>query len=158
MSNLNKQVIETWQIHNRVMLMTLDHIPEDLYETTQNPRGGGKVGSQLAHIYNVRFWRLEKIDKSLIEGLDTIKKEDPRTKEDLRSLYEYSSEQIEKVISASLENDGKVKSFKRGIVPMIGYMISHEAHHRGNTLHTLKIGGFKVPMDLKYGIWEWNKI
>ena len=65
---------------------------------------------------------------------------------------------IEEIIAVSLENEGQVKGFKRGLVPFIGYFISHEGHHRGNILLTLKQKGFKFPDQLKYGIWEWNKI
>jgi len=42
--------------------------------------------------------------------------------------------------------------------PLIGYTISHEAHHRGNILLTIKQRGFKLACELKWGIWEWNKI
>jgi len=36
--------------------------------------------------------------------------------------------------------------------------ISHEAHHRGGILLTMKQCGIKIPDTLKWGIWEWNKI
>lgn len=41
---------------------------------------------------------------------------------------------------------------------MLGYFTAHEAQHRGDILLVLKQKGFKLPKELKDGIWEWNKI
>lgn len=65
---------------------------------------------------------------------------------------------MEKYIEQALQKGGKVKRFQGGVVAMIGYYISHEAHHRGNIFLTMKQSGFKVPEPLKWGIWDWNKI
>ncbi len=62
------------------------------------------------------------------------------------------------MLTAGIENGGNVKGFKRGVVPLLGSFIHHEAHHRGNILLTLKLCKFKLPNELKYGIWEWNKL
>jgi hypothetical protein len=43
-------------------------------------------------------------------------------------------------------------------VVMIGYYISHEAHHRGHALLTAKTQGIPLPDSLKWGVWEWNKL
>jgi uncharacterized damage-inducible protein DinB len=40
---------------------------------------------------------------------------------------------------------------------MLGYFISHESHHRGSILLTLKQCGEKIPDAVKWGLWEWGK-
>ena len=158
MTDLHTQILETWQVNNKVNLMILDHITDDVLDYTFAPRGGGKVGHQFAHMYNVRFWKLEKAKKALIKDYNTIKSADPKSVEFLKERLITTGHMIEEVIADGLENQGQVKGFKRGIIPFVGYFISHEAHHRGNILLTLKTKGFKFHDELKYGIWDWNKI
>lgn len=158
MIDLHTQILETWQVNNKVNLMILDNISNDVLDYTFAPRGGGKIGHQFAHMYNVRYWKIENAKRPLVKGFQTIKSADPKTIDFLKERLTTTSHMIEKIIADSLGNEGQVKGFKRGLVPFIGYFISHESHHRGNILLTLKNQGFKLPEHLKYGIWEWNKI
>ena len=75
----------------------------------------------------------------------------------IKKNLEQSAKGIEELLSLSWENGGKVKGFKKGVIPMLGYFISHESHHRGNILLTLKQCSEKIPDSLKWGLWEWNK-
>ena len=58
----------------------------------------------------------------------------------------------EKAIAAG----GKVKGFKPHATAFLGYLISHESHHRGQVGWTLKHSG--RPLDLKtaFGLWGWG--
>ena len=58
----------------------------------------------------------------------------------------------------ALDADGKVRGFSRGVVPLLAYLIAHDAHHRGNILLTLKQCGHPVPQNVRYGIWKWDKL
>jgi uncharacterized damage-inducible protein DinB len=158
MNTIEKQIIETWFINHRTNLMLISSLTEEALNYTTSKRGGGTVGHQLAHIYNIRFWKLEKYDKSLIADLTTIMAGDAKTISMLKDCHKVSADLIAKILEDGIKKNGEIKGFKRGVVPLLGYFISHEGHHRGNILLTLKNCGFKIPDELKYGIWEWNKI
>ena len=158
MTTIESQILETWRINHRTNLLLINQMTDESLRMTTSKRGGGTVGHQLAHMYNVRFWKLERTDKSLVKDMKSIKAADEKTVPILEDLHEKSAVLIEQIFKDALENDGKVKGWKRGLVPLLGYFIHHEAHHRGNILLTLKLCGFKLPDKLRYGIWEWNKI
>lgn len=158
MNIIEQQILDTWFINHRTNLKLLDNLTEEALMLTTSKRGGGSVGYQLAHIYNVRFWKLEKIDNGLIKDLGTIKAEDVKTITILRDCHSITADLIAEVLKKGIENNGTVKGNKRGLVPLLGYFIHHEAHHRGNILLTLKLCDFKLTDEVKYGIWEWNKI
>jgi len=158
MTPIEQQIIDTWFINHRTNLMLLDNLTEEALGLSTAKRGGGNVGHQLAHIYNVRFWKLEKYDKQLISDLTTIKAEDTKTISMLKDCHNITAELIGQVLTNAITNGGNVKGFKRGVVPFLGYFIHHEAHHRGNIILTLKLSGFTLPTELQYGIWEWNKL
>ncbi|MDR5589066.1 DinB family protein [Christiangramia sp. SM2212] len=158
MSAIEDQILETWFINHRTNLLLLDSLSEESLNFTTSKRGGGTIGHQLAHIYNVRYWKLEKFDKKLVAHLNTIKAADSKSISMLKECHTETANLIAEIIKKAIENDGEVKGFKRGLIPLLGYFIHHEAHHRGNILLTLKLSGFKLPKELKYGLWEWNKI
>ncbi|MGB8538149.1 MAG: DinB family protein [Acidobacteriaceae bacterium] len=41
---------------------------------------------------------------------------------------------------------------------MLSYMLSHEAHHRGQVCLLAHLLGFPLPKEVGYGIWNWQKL
>jgi len=158
MTAIEQQILDTWFINHRTNLKLLDNLTEEALTLTTSKRGGGSVGHQLAHIYNIRFWKLEKFNRELVKELTTIKAEDTKTIAMLKDCHTISADLIAEVLKKGIEDNGNVKGNKRGVVPLLGYLIHHEAHHRGSILLTLKLCGFKLTDELRYGIWEWNKL
>lgn len=158
MTVIEQQILDTWFINHRTNLKLLDNLTEKALTLSTSKRGGGNVGYQLAHIYNIRFLKLEKISKELAKDLTTLKAEDTKTIAMLKDCHTVSANLIGEVLKGGIENKGVIKGNSRGLVPFLGYFIHHEAHHRGNILLTLKLCGFKLSDELKYGIWDWNKI
>ncbi len=79
MTAIEQQILDTWFINHRTNLKLLDNLTEEALTLTTSKRGGGSVGHQLAHIYNIRFWKLEKFNRELVKDLTTIKAEDTKT-------------------------------------------------------------------------------
>jgi uncharacterized damage-inducible protein DinB len=153
-----EQLIETWEINNRVTLLLLANLDEKALQQTLSARGGRTAGQQLAHVYAVRRGWIEIADKKLLAELPPIEREDGHDKALLIEGFTKSAAALTAIIRQSGGNDGKVKGFKRGIIPLVGYMIAHEAHHRGSLLLTLKQSGFKLNDELRWGIWDWQKL
>lgn len=158
MSPLESQIIETWKIHNRICLFLIENLPDEAFSATLNKRGGRDIARQLAHVYNVRAARLESFGKKIKTPLKPFAPDISPSKAELLEAFEQSGILMGKYIEYCLSNGGQVSNFRRGVVPMIGYYISHEAHHRGGILLTMKQCGIKIPDSLKWGIWDWNKI
>jgi uncharacterized damage-inducible protein DinB len=158
LANMKEQLQEAWRTNNKICLLFIELIDDEAMDKSLSPKNGRTVYQQLVHIHNVRCQWLDIVAKGISANYQSVGKENPYSKEMLLQAFEDSGRGIEESIDKSWEKNGKVSSFKKGLIPFIGYLISHEAHHRGNILLTLKQCGVKIPDELKWGIWEWNKI
>jgi uncharacterized damage-inducible protein DinB len=70
------------------------------------------------------------------------------------------------MLAEALGGSGRVQKFHRDgwaapwpVGPeMLCYMISHEAHHRGQVCMLAHQLGFPLPKEVDYGIWNWEKL
>ncbi len=158
---MKEQLIETWRINNQMNLLLLDNISETSMQKTLSTRGGRTIYLQWVHIHNVRMQWMEICAKDIFKKYKVIDKAEAFDRNALHTAFENSGQGVEEMLGQSWDNGGKVKGFstgpggKKGVIPMLGYFISHESHHRGNMLLTLKQCGEKIPDAVKWGLWEW---
>ena len=149
-----KELLETWQINQRIDLYLLEAIaPENLGDIA--PSKGRRVGEQFAHIHNVRLMWLKSAAPELLEGLEKIEGEAALEKAALANGLKASGEAIGKMVERGLET-GKIKGFKPHPTAFVGYLISHESHHRGQIILTLKLSGHMIDKKTQFGLWEWG--
>jgi len=151
-------ILETWRVHNRSMLYLIEYLPDTAFEITLSKRGGRTIAAQMAHCIDVRFYRMEAFIRKNQLDFSPFEKGYIPGKLELQKAFESSGKIMDSLIPESLNSDGKAPHFARGVVVMIGYYISHEAHHRGHALLTAKTQGISLPDSLKWGVWEWNKL
>ena len=149
------QFIETWEIHDRINLYLLDAIdPEHLKDLAASK--GRNVGEQLAHIHNVRLMWLKQAAPELLGKLAKIEKEDATDKSLLQKSLAESGQAINALLTKSIESGGRLKGFKPHATAFLGYLISHESHHRGQIALSLKQANHPVSKKVLFGIWEWG--
>ena len=141
---------ETWQIHNRINLYLLEAISETSLQDALSSKGRN-VGEQFAHINNVRLMWLKAANIALLEGTVKVEKTDI-SKESLIDALTKSAAAIETLFDQAIDN--KIKGFKPHATAFLGYLISHESHHRGQIMLALKQSGHPVDQKTQYGIWE----
>lgn len=154
---MKEQLLDTWTIHHRMNLLLINNTTDTGMQKTLSSRGGRTVFQQWIHVHNVRMKWLEVTAKDILFKYKVLDKEMPYDKKALTKALDDSAEGIAELLSNSWDNDGKVKSFKKGVIPLLGYFISHESHHRGNIILTLKQCCEKIPDAVKWGLWEWGK-
>ncbi len=151
----NNPLLETWQIHDRINIYLLDAV-DPVSLDSHSASKGRSVGEQFAHVHNVRLMWLKVGAPDLLKGLAKIENEQASNKKLLRQSLLDSGKAVGTLLSQSLAAGGKVKGFKPHAAAFLGYLISHESHHRGQIALTLKQAGKSVDKKVAYGIWEWG--
>lgn len=152
---MENQILETWEINNRIGLYVLNAIPTEFLADVSASKGR-TVGEQFAHIHNVRLMWLKQAAPEIFAAQTKIEKEQASDKELLHSSLESSADGIKQLFQNSLANGGKIKGFKPHAVAFLGYLISHESHHRSQIILTLKQSGHPLDKKILFGIWEWG--
>ena len=151
----DKQFLEAWEIHNRVNLFLLDAIePEHLKDVSASK--GRSVGGQFAHIHNVRLMWLDVAAPELIGKLTRIEKEKATDQALLRQSIVDSGDAMNLLLTKGIELGGKIKGFKPHAAAFLGYLISHESHHRGQITLSLKQSGHPLSKKVSFALWEWG--
>jgi len=99
---------------------------------------------------------LKSAAPDLLAGLLKIEKEQAVDKKLLKKSLVESGVAIKSLLDQSLRTGGKVKGFKPHASAFLGYLISHESHHRGQIVLSLKQAGKALDKKILYGIWEWG--
>ncbi|HSR52775.1 MAG TPA: DinB family protein [Acidobacteriota bacterium] len=158
METVLEQILEAWHTNNRINLFLIDKISDEGMQCTLSTRGGRNVVRQFTHVHNLRVWHLEKRAEDLAEKLHKFETQDEPDKKTLKQHLESSAQAIETYFRQVAEGEVKRSCFKKGVIPYLGYFISHESHHRGSILLTLKQSGHKLSQADSYAIWNWDRI
>jgi uncharacterized damage-inducible protein DinB len=151
---MDEPLVETWMIHDRINRYLLDAIPDEALAAAL-PKCRS-VSDLFGHIHNVRLMWLKAAAPELLEGLDKLEAKTVHGKETLRAALEASGLAVGELLKKSIAAGGKVKNFKPHATAFLGYLISHESHHRGQIGWTLKGTGRPLDQKTAFGLWEWG--
>jgi uncharacterized damage-inducible protein DinB len=152
-----EQVIDTWNMHNRIHIYLLDAIaPEALADVSLSK--GRSVGEQFEHVHNVRLMWLKSAAPDLLKGTDKpekIEQEQSNDKPLLLHALDLSGLAIAELLRRGIET-GRIKGFKPHPLAFLGYLISHESYHRAEIGIILTQAGHPLDKKVSYGLWEWG--
>lgn len=152
--HLPASLLNAFQINNRINLYLLENLPAEAW-TAKPPEGKGRtVAAIVAHMHNVRVMWLKACGAQRVpEQLDRASVSPAQASQAVNE----SCEALSEIIQHALATDGRVKGFKPDVAGFLGYLIAHDAHHRGQITMLARQLGHPLPKQAMFGMWEWGR-
>ena len=149
--DLQTDLIQSWDLNNKVTLYLLDNIKADWLPTKLNSNGRS-IGEQFLHINNIRSYWIGKVGTKVNLKLD---KKFAKDKQQLKRALQKSSQKMNETLSKIFEQES-IKGYKPHPAAFYSQMIAHESHHRGQIMTIASRNDLEVDKSLNFGLWNWN--
>jgi len=148
---MSEPILRQWMTNNNINRFLLEAMTPETLEASV-AKGGRSAGQILRHMVEVRSQWLAAIDSS--HAAEKLPKQ-----VDIPMLiraFDASAAAIAGVITRVGDPHAKVKGFGEDLTAFVMYLVSHDAHHRGQILLTLRLAGHRLDAKVAYGLWDWR--
>ena len=165
-TQLGRAALQIFAANERMNQILIEHL--DPAAWTAKPPGKNKVRAIAAiftHMHNVRC-KWVRLTAPHLKVLRQLNRAHCTPQQARAGLAESAARCSEMLAEALGGGGGLVEKFLRdgwarpwpGGVEMLCYMLSHEAHHRGQVCMLAHQLGFPLPNEVASGIWNWEKL
>jgi len=151
---LIEALLQSFKTNDLINQYLLENLPEAAWRAEPPDGKGRTIAAMVAHIHNVRVMWLKAAAKGgkIPEQLDRSSV----TPAQAAKALEQSEKALSAVLKSALESDGRVKGFRPDVAGFFGYLIAHDAHHRGQICMLARQVGHPLPQKAMFGMWEWG--
>jgi uncharacterized damage-inducible protein DinB len=159
--SLPDALLDAFDTNDKINQYLLENLPADAWRAEPPDGKGRTIAAVVAHIHNVRVMWLKAAAQNAAVQSKESKIPDQLDKSKVTSAQaakglEQSRVALASVLKFALENGGRVKGFKPDVAGFFGYLIAHDAHHRGQICMLARQTGHPLPQKAMFGMWEWG--
>jgi len=151
--DVNKALLHSYITNEKINQFMLVGIAVETWRA-EPPSGGRPIAAIVVHMHNVRvMWlKVAAKDAKIPAQLDRHTVTVAQAKKALKQ----SAAALTLLLKKSLATSGKISNFKPDVGGFFGYLIAHDAHHRGQVTMLARQLGHPIPQATMFGMWEWN--
>jgi uncharacterized damage-inducible protein DinB len=160
-----QETLQAYALNNRMNQLLLEHLDSRAWRAKKPGQEGRTIADIFAHVHNARckWLRLSASHIKLPARLDHSRCTQKQAQEALAESGERCCQLLAEALRApkgrihNFVRDGWARPWPPGIA-MFAYMITHDAHHRGQVCMLAHQLGFRLTGQAAYGIWVWEKL
>lgn len=154
--SLSGALLTAFDTNDKINQYLLQNLPAEAWRADPPEGKGRTIAAIAAHMHNVRVMWLKAAAKEskIPDQLDRAK----ATPAQAAKALEQSRVALADVLRAAFASDGRVKGFKPDVAGFFGYLIAHDAHHRGQICMLARQMSHPLPQKAMFGMWEWGTL
>jgi uncharacterized damage-inducible protein DinB len=160
-------LVESYAVNERMNQIILEHLDPAAWRVKVTGNKGRTIADIFSHVHNVRRKWL-RLSAPHLKLPAPLKRTTCTQKQAQAALAESGARCTEMLAEALLRSgspsrieaflrDGWAKRWPAGAA-MLAYMISHDAHHRGQVSMLAHQLGYPLPTRAASGIWVWERL
>jgi len=163
-TQLGRSAVQTFAANDRINQLLIENLDPAAWRA-KPPGKARPIAAIFTHMHNVRTKWIRLTAPHL--KVPTQLNRAHCTPQQARAALAESAARCMEMLDEALGDDcGRIKNFRSDGwarpmpvgLEMLCYMLSHEAHHRGQVCMLAHQLGFPLPKEVAYGIWNWQKL
>jgi len=162
--NLAQEMAQSFLLNDQMNQLVLEHLDPRAWQAKLPGQKSRTIADIFAHVHNIRrkWLRLSAPHLQLPAALDRRRCMPKQVRAALAESAILCSEMLAEALAVpqgrvpTFLRDGWARPWRPGAA-MFAYMITHEAHHRGQVCLLAHQLGFRLPGPAAYGMWVWEK-
>lgn len=151
--SITDSILRTFDIDGRITAYLLEHLDPACWRAATPDGKGRDIAAIAAHMHSVHCMWLKAAGSPTIPA--ALDKTTLTPVQATKALTETAA-LLHGLIAQALAGDGRIKNFKPDVTAFVGYLISHDSHHRGQITMLARQTGHPVPKSAGFGLWEWG--
>jgi len=164
-TNLAQEMAEAFLVNDRMNQLLLEHLDSRAWRIKLPGQKARTIADIFAHVHNIRrkWLRLSAPHLKLPAQLDRRRCSPKQARGALAESALRCSEMLAEALAVppgrlqSFLRDGWAQPWRPGAA-MFAYMVTHDAHHRGQVCMLAHQLGFPLPGPAAYGMWGWERL
>ena len=149
---LTVALLAAFDTNDRINHYLIENLPAEAWRAEPPENKGREIAAIVAHMHNVRVMWLKAAGGKVPEQLDRHSV----TPAQASKALDASRAALREVLQGAFSTGGRVKGFRPDVAGFLGYLIAHDAHHRGQITMLARQTGHAISQKAMFGMWEWG--
>jgi uncharacterized damage-inducible protein DinB len=159
-----RPAVQTFAANDRINQVLIENLDPAAWRA-KPPGKARTIAAIFTHMHNVRT-KWVRLTAPQLKVPSQLNRAHCTPQQARAALAESAARCMEMLDEALDDGRGRIKNFRSDSwhrpmpvgLEMLSYMLSHEAHHRGQVCMLAHQLGFPLPKEVAYGIWNWQKL
>jgi len=167
-TQLGRSAVQIFAANDRMNQNLIEHLDPAVWKAkppSKPPANVRTIAAIFTHMHNVRT-KWVRLTAPHLKVPPQLNRAHCTQQQARAGLAESAARCAEMLAEALGGAEGRVQKFRRDGwakpwpvgLEMLCYMLSHEAHHRGQVCMLAHQLGFPLPIEVESGIWNWEKL